>query len=387
MAAAFLFLVAIASACHNKVQRDDVRPLFMHDVPANRLAYRFEGDTGLPSEIKIPDTSEQVVTIRNDFNTNRKADALLRTVASPDGQRVLALYGTAEESNEAFRIDIYSADGKFLRNVTPPGLACVFPETVAWAPNGNFIAFIAHRNPQPAPSPTPLDETIPVTPSGSPTPIPSPSIAPTFAPLQMFQTEQIYTCNRDGYELKPLTRREGLIYFCLSWAPDNHALAALACRESEWNARAKEARLAAGRPRLITLDGKERLLDDQSTEACPVWSPDSSKVATGFDTDIGIYDAATDKPTQARIPLREELLSASRALEEKKKPVNQGGSDQTTPASAELLASFNPIVKLEWAAPEKLYFQTAYVRLRPLEAYTWARWHLVNLSPQAAILK
>ena len=164
-AAAILFLIAIAAGCHSKVQRDDVRPLVMHDVPANRLAYRFEGDTGLPSEIKIKDTAEQLEAIANDFKTNRKADALLRTVTSPDGQRVLALYGTAEESNEAFRIDIYSADGKFLRNVTPPTLSCVFPETVAWAPNGNLIAFIGHRSPKPTPSPTPLDEIEPVLPS------------------------------------------------------------------------------------------------------------------------------------------------------------------------------------------------------------------------------
>jgi len=181
-----------------------------------------------------------------------------------------------------------------------------------------------------------------------------------------------------------------LIYFCFSWAPDNHALAALACKENEWKARAKESRLATGRPRLIALDGKERLLDDQSTESCPVWAPDSSKIATAFNTDVGIYDAATNKPTQARIPLRDELVNASRVYEQKmKKPENQNGKtvSSSTAPGAEVLASFNPIVKLEWPAPEKLYIQTAYIRLRPYEAYTFPRWHLVFLSPQAAILK
>ncbi|MGI9064990.1 MAG: hypothetical protein ACR2HX_01085 [Pyrinomonadaceae bacterium] len=61
-----------------------------------------------------------------------------------------------------------------------------------------------------------------------------------------------------------------MIYFSLSSAPDNHALAALACKEDEWNVREKEFKLPAGRPRLITTDGNERLLDDQSTEALPV---------------------------------------------------------------------------------------------------------------------
>jgi hypothetical protein len=42
---------------------------------------------------------------------------------------------------------------------------------------------------------------------------------------------------------------------------------------------------------------------------------------------------------------------------------------------------------LEWPSPEHLYFQTAYVRLRPIEAFTFPRWHLLNLSAQAAILK
>jgi hypothetical protein len=42
---------------------------------------------------------------------------------------------------------------------------------------------------------------------------------------------------------------------------------------------------------------------------------------------------------------------------------------------------------LEWSSPERLYFQTAYVRLRPIEAFTFPRWHLLNLSAQAAVLK
>ena len=76
----------------------------------------------------------------------------------------------------------------------------------------------------------------------------------------------------------------------------------------------KRFKLPTGRPRLIGLDGKERLLDDELTEALPVWSPDSAKVATGFDTDLMLYDAATDKPTQARIRLRDALIAASKAF-------------------------------------------------------------------------
>lgn len=382
----------IAAGCDHVIERRDVRPLVMRDVPAQRLAYRLEGDTGLPSDIKIDDAGEKAAAIQTDFNTNRKDDALLRTVVSPDGQRVLALYGTADEPNESFRIDLYAAEGKFLRNLTPPELLCAFPDTASWSPDGNYITFIAHKNMKPSPSPTPPDDVPVVPPEGVPAPSVAPSVAPVFAPVPAFNTEQIYICNRDGYELKPLIGREGLIYFYAVWAPDSHALAALACKEDEWNARERESKQPAGRPRLLTPEGKERLLDDQMTEAFPVWSPDASKVATAFDTDVGIYDAATNTPTQGRVALREALIAASRVFEERgatrqSENGNQAAA-QTQPASEELPASFNPIVRLEWAAPEKLYIKTAYVRLMSHDTInTFQRWHLVVLSPQAAILK
>lgn len=236
----------------------------------------------------------------------------------------------------------------------------------------------------PSPSPTPpgLETATELEPEAAP----SPSVAPAFAAVAVFNTEQIYMCNRDGYDLRPLTSREGLIYFYVSWAPDNHALVALACRESEWDAREREFKLPAGRPRLISLDGKERLLDDELTEALPVWCPDSSKVATAFDTDVAIYDAATAQPTQARIHLREALIKASVAYEEKQ----SGGKkkDEKANSSTSLPASFNPIVRLEWPSPEKLYFLTAYVRVMPSDTInTFQRRHLLVLSAQSVVLR
>jgi hypothetical protein len=134
------------------------------------------------------------------------------------------------------------------------------------------------------------------------------------------------------------------------------------------------------------MDGKERLLDDQLTETLPVWSTDSSKVASAFETDVAIYDASGSRPTQARIPLRDVLVKASAAYEEKqatkKKPDEPGGPSDSLPAS------FNPIVRLEWPTPDKLYLQTAYVRVMPNETInTFQRWHRLNLSAQAAVLK
>lgn len=370
-------------------RRRDVRPRVMRDVPAQRLAYRLEADVPLPSEIKMEDANDRIEAIQLDFSARRQGDALVRTVRSPDGQRALVLYGTADEPSQTFHIDLYSAEGNFLRNLTPPELSCVFPETVAWSPDGNFIIFIGRKGAAPTPTPTPPGGTLPEVPEiGETTPLPS--VAPAFGFVPLFNTEQIYICNRDGYDLKPLTSREGLIYFSAAWAPDNHALVAMACRESEWEAREKAFQLPTGRPRLITLDGKERLLDDEMTEALPSWSPDSSKVATAFDADVRVYDAATNNPTQGRIRLHDVLIAASRTYEAKisgkRKEGDNTAGDAT--ASSGIPSTFNPIIRLEWTTPEKLYFETAFIRLNPNDPITsFPRWHLLVLSPQATVLK
>ncbi len=383
-------LTQLIASCSAIMDRRDVRPLVLRDVPAQRLAYRFQADISAPDDVKNEDNGDKIEAIQIDFNTRRQNDALLRTVRSPDGQRALVLYGTEDQPSPAFSIDIYSSDGHFLRNLTPPDLSCVFPETVAWSPDGNFITFIAHRGVKPTPTPTPLGATLPESAEASPLP----SIAPAFPAVAAFSTEQIYICNRDGYDLKPLTTREGLIYFYSSWAPDNHALVGLACKESEWDAREKEYKLPAGRPRLINPDGTERLLDDNLSGALPAWSPDSSKVAAAFDTDVMIYDGATNKPTQARIRLRDVLIAASKIYEDKNSTSNKTRESNaskpesaTTSASA-IPASFNPIVRLVWSTPDKLFLQTAYVRLLPNDSIsTFQRWHLLTLTPQAAVLK
>ena len=284
-----LVTLALAVSCKSVVDRQDVRPRVLRDVPARNLAYRLSADVSPPST-PFDDPLEKHAGIANEFAGKRENDALIRTITSPDGRRVLALYGTADEPGSAFRIDLYNSDGQFLRNLIPPDISCVFPETVTWSPDGNYINFVAHKRVAPSPTPTPPLRTEPEA-APSILPVPSPSIGPMFPPVASFNTEQIYICNRDGEDLKPLTSREGLIYFYFVWAPDGSAMAALACKEDEWNARERQFKLPAGRPRLISPDGSERLLDDGITEALPVWSPDSSKVATAFDGDIAIYDA------------------------------------------------------------------------------------------------
>jgi hypothetical protein len=383
-----LIALFFMSGCKSVIERQDVRPKVLRDVPARNLAYRLSPDVDSPSDTDDP--ADKNGAVANHFSTNRENDALVRTVASPDGRRVLALYGTADEPGSTFQIDLYNSEGQFLRNLIPPDIACVFPETVSWSPDGNYINFIARKRVMPSPTPTPPNEPEP-DPLASP--VPSPSVAPLFAPVASFNTEQIYICNRDGYDLKPLTLREGLIYFYYVWAPDGHAMAALACKEDEWNARERQFKLPAGRPRLIAPDGSERLLDDALTDALPVWSPDASKIATAFDTDVAIYDAGGKTPTQGRMPLGDQLIAASVAYEQrtttKKASTNANSpAPESTPVSGGVPPSFNPIVRLDWRAPETLYVQTAFVRVMPGDTInTFQRWHMLTISAQAAILK
>lgn len=385
-----------------------VRPRALRDVPASRLAFRFEPDYAgeLPAGYNTEEAEELLAPVKADFETRRTDDALLRTLVSPDGQVALALYATGETPEGEFRMDLYSSAGQFLRNIMPGELSGTFPQTVAWSPDGQTIAFIGVKNATPPPQPTPPPfEPFAPDPGGAvvppPTNVPTPlaSVAPIIAPVPVFNTDQIYTCDRHGYNIKPLTTRDGLIYFQLAWSPESNALAALACKPDEWNVRLNESKVPAGRPRLIGLDGRERLLADRLADAAPVWSPDASKVATAFETDIAIYDALGDAPSGANIPLREPLLAASAAYDAQtlsktntaatnNANTNVAVVTQATPPSSETPLSFNPIVRLEWPQPESLFVRTAFLRVYKSGEVVrnYPRWHVLHLSPQAALL-
>src|SRR5918911_1256679 len=154
--AAMLLALLYGAGCSKQWGKQSVRPRSLRDVPAERLAYRFEADTTGPPATG-PDPNDKLQSIENDFDTRRKDDALVRTVLSPDGQRALALYETGDVQRGEFRIDMYAADGTFLRNLTPVELSGAFGPTVAWSPDGHNIAFIGRKSLTPTPTPTPLD--------------------------------------------------------------------------------------------------------------------------------------------------------------------------------------------------------------------------------------
>jgi hypothetical protein len=383
-----------------------VRPRALRDVPAARLAFRLETDISedvLPENLKADTAEELLATVKTQFEKERTDQALLRTVVSPDGQRALALYdpGGGQPAENTFRIDLYGSDGMFVRNILPQNLEGITLAAVAWSPDAQWIAFIGRERPNATPSPTPADELPAAPPVFDPnaSPVPTASVAPLIAPVPVFKTDQIYLADRNGENLRPLTTRDGLIYLNLAWAPDSHALAALACRQDELDARMNEGREFAGRPRIIErADGRERLLDDQLMDAPPVWSPDSAKVATAAETDVAIYDALGNSPTAARLALRDPLLNASATYDATR--LKRAGATNAAdgkagqpPAPASSAGStpisFNPVIRLEWLQPETLLVRTGFVRYyqnSPEPTRGYLRWHVLHLSPQAVVL-
>ena len=83
------------------------------------------------------------------------------------------------------------------------------------------------------------------------------------------------------------------------------------------------------------------------------------------------------------------MIAASIAYEQRTSSKNQSGVTTTSASGGKNLPpSYNPIITLEWVTPDKVYFQTAYVRLLQNENInTFQRWHLLVLSPQAAVVR
>lgn len=395
-------LLAVAPACQSIRETTglSVVPKSLRDVPAERLAFRFEPDVAedkLPEYLRRDEPAEPADAIRTAFEKQRRDDALIRTVVDPSGMRALALYSTSATDTD-FRIDLYNSTGQFIRNVLPADLTGVFPEEVEWSPDGAGIVFSGVRTPTPQATPeTPALAPVPpgilskdpgLPPAeGTADAQPAPTAAPIIPSTQVFRTEQVYVGDRDGYNLRPVTAREGLIYFKLAWSPDGQAIAALACKEDEWEAQRREGFPHAGRPRLITLDGQERLLDDRTTPVEPAWSPDGSKLATAFEYDVAVYDAGGRAPTGAGLSLRESLHAASVEYDARVFKKGEPAAQSQAQPSEAVLISMNPFVRLEWVEPETVYAQTAFVHIYHDEpVFKYPRWHVLHVSPQATVL-
>ena len=433
-----IWLVFCAFGCQKSdFQAPTIAPATLRDVPALKLNFRFETDVPPPPVTnETAQSDERNAAVQTDFDQNRTQELLDKTIVSPNKQRVLAVYHKAEDSQGDFRLDMYSADGKLLRRITPDGMAVHYPDTIVWSPDSANVAFMAmtragQTSALPTPTPAENNQTDTATNSESnansdansnsnmentnPVATQTPIIEKPQAVLT-FRTEQIYISTAEGGELKPVTQNEGLIYFYFVWSPDGSALAALAATFQEWRflqyqaESRSEAFTPAGRPRLVEKNGRERRLDDNLTIVHPAWSPDSAKVAVAFDKQVRIYDAIGDAPTQAAIPLRNQLLISSKTFDEELQRKEQAGTGNTNAAAPtdangqsnnaanqqvgtlpdeNTLVSFNPIIDLKWTEDKMLYVQTGYIKLMKNEAdsaRSFLRWHRLIFSPQPVAL-
>jgi hypothetical protein len=434
----FLLIGLLLAGCTQTPQQQPpaAGPTSLKEVSSVRLNFRYEADVPAPGETKRTAAEERNLAVQADFDNNRLEELLDKTLTSPDGKRVVAVYHRPTDKIAEFRLDMYSADGQQLKKISADSMGVQFPDTIVWAPDSSTVAFMAKTRGMidPMATPTPPTGAVVPTPAANtntnaePTADPEananadlPPVSPTLAPpanVLTFRTEQIYTCNAEGDGVKPLTQNEGLIYFYFIWSPDSTMLAALAATGREWQvleARAdqvKEQFVPLGRPRVIEKNGRERRLDDGLTAVQPVWSPDSAKVACAFNDQVRIYDSRGDTPTQAAIPLRNHLLLSSQAYDREqatKLNVDPGNANTNAnthtnantnanvpatnlPASAlpdpNTLVSFNPIISLNWLTEDQLYFQTAFVKRMKNDAdsvMSFPRWHRLILTPQQSV--
>ena len=396
-------------------------PSTLAEVPAVRLNYRYEADVPPPTELAKSNSDERNQAIQSDFDQNRPNEVLNKTVTSPNGKRTAVLYYRVGDLPSEFRLDMYGDDGKVLNKMTADQMAVHFPDTIRWSPDSESVAFVAmirgvQTGPEVAATPPALDAANSNTAANvdpeanaaeanSAVPAAPTPAAPTG--ILTFRTEQIYISNADGSTVKSVTQTDGLIYFYYAWAPDSSGLVALASTQREWQFlqfRAEtngEIFVPVGRPRLVEKNGRERRLDDGLTAVHPAWSPDSMKIACAYDTQIRIYDAAGTSPTQAAIPLRNQLLLSSQSydreqqqklgdananVEANQSPLAVNAKEPTSTLPDEKsLVSFNPIVALSWPEDGMLYFQTAFIKRmkKELDSVTsFQRWHRLVFTPQ-----
>ena len=421
--------VLLIVGCQNNIfQPQSAPPPALRDVPAVRLNFRYEADVPAPAlDPGKAAADERNATVQSDFDANRPQELLDRTLTSPDKKRVVAIYHRITDTQAEFRLDMYTSDGKLLKKLTSDAMAVHFPDTIVWSPDSGTLAFVAMIRaggglslvtPPTVANPASNTQTTAAGNSNSavedsniesPTPAPLPT-PPAPTGILTFRTEQIYICGADGGGVKPVTENEGLIYFYYTWSSDSTMLAALATTAREWKfmditAGAKgEIMIPQGRPRVIEKNGRERRLDDNMTAVRPVWSSDSAKIAAAFGNQIRLYDASGTNPTQAAIPLRNQLLISSQAYDrDQQRQLQASNTDpnSNTPANTapvadqplstlpdeKLLVSFNPIVELAWPADDLLYLKTAYVKRMKNEGdsvMSFARWHRLALTAQAA---
>jgi len=234
----FTLLMATAGCQKSIFESSTVSPATLRDVPALRLNFRYEADVPAPNDPeKSAPAEEKNAAVQADFDANRPQEILVKTIPSPNKQRFLTVYQRLGDPDASFRLDMYSADAKFLRRVSPDTMAVDFPDIIVWSPDSANVAFVAIAREGGLNSLTPLPSGNANTNSANTntananananastnastnveaTPEPLAPTSPTPEGAQnvvTFRTEQIYICNSEGLDLKPVTQNERLIYY------------------------------------------------------------------------------------------------------------------------------------------------------------------------------
>ena len=135
--------IVFAGCSRSGVDVPGAAPSSLSEVPAVRLNYRYEADVPPPDPSKDPAREERNPSVQADFDANRAQEVLDKTLTSPDGKRVLAVYHKAGDLPSEFRLDMYTADGRILKKVTSETMAVHFPDTIRWSPDSSTVAFVA----------------------------------------------------------------------------------------------------------------------------------------------------------------------------------------------------------------------------------------------------
>src|SRR5678815_1704010 len=83
-------------------------PTSLGQVPAVRLNYRYEADVPSPTESSKTNGEERNAAVQSDFDQNRPEEILDKTIASPDGKRIVAVYHRVNDLPSEFRLDMYT---------------------------------------------------------------------------------------------------------------------------------------------------------------------------------------------------------------------------------------------------------------------------------------
>ena len=222
---ASLTLLTLGCGSTPEVEQPTVAPVSLKDVPSLRLNYKYEGDVPSPKGREEAVVVENDAAVLADFTSKRVDDTLIRTMKSPDKQRTVAVYRKGDDVVGSFRLDIYDADGRFLRKASPDQMSVSFPEAIRWSPDSQSFVFLGVlRETTPSLSVFPKNTDTPATAKksetaekpkaeGSPSPSPVASPTPSLEPAVLtLRTRDVSGISRGMYSAFTLGVARWLAY-------------------------------------------------------------------------------------------------------------------------------------------------------------------------------